>query len=393
MNVKGPRVFRARHRRPGTGDPIRIPGYSVPVNSNAFATRSWPLWLSLIGLWLLLSLIFSSQLYLAGYVPTWSRAFAAEALYWFSWGLLAPLVSWMCRRVHSRPWSIRAAAILVGALVAAALQPVIAELIGAALAPLGWCIGDCAADAAAFGNDFVMRAVRVAGVNLPVYAGVVLAWHAGAYYRESRERAMRAVELESSLRTAQLAALRSQLNPHFLFNALHSLAELVHSDPKLAEDLLVRLGELLRKVLDSSSHQEVPLEDELEFIRGYLEIEQMRLGDRLQVRWDIDPATLRARVPSLSLQPLVENAIQHGISPHAKPGRLEIRASRNDDFLVIEVHDSGPGFESAAANPRPGIGLSNTRVRLENLYGARHGFELMNHDGFMVRMRLPFGVA
>jgi sensor histidine kinase YesM len=204
---------------------------------------------------------------------------------------------------------------------------------------------------------------------------------------------MRAVELESSLRTAQLAALRSQLNPHFLFNALHSLAELVHSNPKLAEDLLVRLGELLRKVLDSSSHQEVPLEDELEFIRGYLEIEQMRLGDRLQVRWDIDPATLRARVPSLSLQPLVENAIQHGISPHAKPGTLAIRASRNDDFLVIEVHDSGPGFESAVANPRPGIGLSNTRVRLENLYGARHGFELMNHDGFMVRMRLPFGVA
>jgi hypothetical protein len=363
------------------------------VNSNAFATHSWPLWLSLIGLWLLLSLIFSSQLYLSGYVPTWSRAFSAEALYWFSWGLLAPLVFWMCRRVHARPWSIRAPAILVGALVAAALQPVIAELIGAALAPLGWCYADCTANSAPFGNDFVMRAVRVAGVNLPVYAGVVLAWHAGAYYRESRERALRAAELESSLRTAQLAALRSQLNPHFLFNALHSLAELVHSNPKLAEDLLVRLGELLRKVLDSSSHQEVALEDELEFIRGYLDIEQIRLGDRLQVRWDIDPATLRARVPSLCLQPLVENAIQHGISAHAKPGTLAIRASRSADFLVLEVHDSGPGLESGATNPRSGIGLSNTRVRLESLYGARHGFELVNHDGFMVRMRLPFGDA
>jgi two-component sensor histidine kinase len=349
--------------------------------------------LSLIGLWLLLSFIFSSQLYWSGYVPTWSRAFTAEAIYWFSWGLLAPLVFWLCRRVHRQPWSVRALALLAGALVAAALQPVIAEIIGAAVAPLGWCYGDCATGGAPFGNDFAMRAVRVAGVNLPVYAGFVLAWHVGAYHRESRERALRAAELEASLQQAHLAALRSQLNPHFLFNALHSLAELVHANPKLAEALIVRLGELLRKVLDSSSQQEVPLEDELEFIRGYLEIEQMRLGDRLQVRWDIDPATLRARVPCLCLQPLVENAIQHGISPQTKPGTLAIRARRVDDSLVIEVQDSGAGPESAADNPRAGIGLANTRVRLESLYGERHGLEFSNGDGFTVRLRVPFGAA
>lgn len=358
------------------------------MNPKAPATRAWPPWLSLIGLWSLLSLVFSSQLYWSGYVPTWSHAFLTEALYWFTWGLLAPLVFWTCRRVHHLPWSMRALAILAGAFFAAALQPVIAEIIGAAIAPLGWCYGECLASTTPFGNDFAMRAVRVAGVNLPVYAGVVLAWHAAAYHRESRERELRAAELESSLRTAQLAALRSQLNPHFLFNSLHSIAELVHSDPKLAEDLIVRLGELLRKVLDSSHAQEVTLEEELEFVRAYAEIEQIRLGERLNVRWEIDADALRVRVPSLVLQPLIENAIRHGIAPSSRPGTLTIRGSRAEGFLVLDVHDSGPGFESGE-DRRSGIGLANTRVRLESLYGARQGLELLNQDGFTARVRIP----
>lgn len=358
------------------------------MNTLAPATRAWPPWLSLLGLWLLLSLVFSSQLYWSGYVPTWSQAFLTEAVYWFSWGLLVPLVFWMCRRLHGRTWGIRAPAILFGALGVAALQPVIAEIIGAAIAPLGWCYGECLANATPFGNDFAMRAVRVAGVNLPVYAGVVLAWHALAYYRESRDRALRAMELESSLQQAQLAALRSQLNPHFLFNSLHSIAELVHADPKLAEDLIVRLGELLRKALDSSQAHEVTLEEELEFVRGYVGIEQIRLGERLTVRWDIAQDALRVRVPSLVLQPLIENAIRHGIAPSNRPGALTIRAARADGFLVLDVHDSGPGFDSGP-DRRAGIGLANTRVRLESLYGARQGLELLNQDGFTARVRIP----
>jgi two-component system LytT family sensor kinase len=365
----------------------------VAVNSTVPVARTWPRWLSLVGLWLLLSCIFSSQLYFSGYVTPWPRAFAAEAFYWFTWGLLAPAVFWMCRRVHHLPWSIRGLALLSGAFIAVALQPVIGELIMAILVSLGWCFGDCTAIAAPFTNNFVMRATRVAGVNLPVYAGFVLAWHASAYHRESRDRAMRAVELESSLQQAQLAALRSQLNPHFLFNALHSMAELVHVNPKLAEDLIVRLGELLRKVLESSHSQEVTLSEELEFIRGYVEIEQMRLGGRLQVSWDIDPDALRARVPSLVLQPLVENAILHGISPLTQPGTLAIRAARADGSLLLEVRDSGPGVDSIAKLSRSGIGLANTRVRLESLYGTRQSLELANHDGFTVRVRIPFSAS
>jgi LytS/YehU family sensor histidine kinase len=146
-----------------------------------------------------------------------------------------------------------------------------------------------------------------------------------------------------------LQALRSQLNPHFLFNALHSIAELVHENPKLAEKLIVRLGELLRQVLQSATLQEVTLADELEFIRGYVDIEQMRLGERLRVIWDVPPELLPARVPSLILQPLVENAIKHGIEPALDGGTLSIVARDEGGRLVIDVADTGVGFGAATA--------------------------------------------
>jgi two-component system LytT family sensor kinase len=235
--------------------------------------------------------------------------------------------------------------------------------------------------------------VRIAGVNLPVYAGFVLAWHAATFYREARDRQMQAVELESMLQKAQLEALRSQLNPHFLFNALHSMAELVHTDPKLAEQLIVRLGELLRQVLESSSQPEVSLREELDFIRGYVEIEQLRLGERLRVDWDIEPGALEARVPSLLLQPLVENAIQHGIAAATRPGTLTIRARRADGFLWLEVRDNGPGVASHARGRSQGIGLANTRARLRQLYGDRQSFELHVNDGLAVSARIPLATS
>jgi LytS/YehU family sensor histidine kinase len=197
------------------------------------------------------------------------------------------------------------------------------------------------------------------------------------------------MELESLLHQAQLQALRNQLNPHFLFNVLHSIAELVHTNPKLAEQLIVRLGELLRQVLNSSTLQEVPLADELALVRGYVEIEQMRLGDRLRVQWEIDPEELQARVPSLILQPLVENAIQHGIAATGQAGVVTIRARRHGGFLQLQVHDTGPGINQAAPARAEGIGLSNTRARLERLYGDRQSLDLDAHAGWLVSMRIP----
>jgi two-component system LytT family sensor kinase len=350
-------------------------------------------WLAYAGLWVLVSSVFASQLYLAGYVTPWPRAFAAEAVYWLAWWILLPAVFWWCRRLRGARWSVRAPALLLGALAALMLAPLLAQLLHMLQIGLRLCAGDCEPAFAPFSGPWFGSAIRAAGVNLPVYAGCVLAWHAASYYREARDRQMRAVELEGLLHQSQLEALRSQLNPHFLFNALHSMAELVHANPRLAEQLIVRLGELLRQVLQSSNRQEVPLAEELEFIRGYVEIEQMRLGERLRVIWDVDGAPAQARVPSLVLQPLVENAIQHGIAAGTGAGTLSIAARREGDSLQLEVRDAGPGLARATPERSQGIGLANTRARLQRLYGERQAFEILPGEGMTVRLRIPVSGA
>jgi hypothetical protein len=351
--------------------------------------RAWPRWLIYAGLWLFLTCVFGSQLYFAGYVTSWRYAFASEGVYWLSWWILSPIVFWWCRRLRDSHWRVRGPALLLGALIAVFLAPLIAQLIRLALSSLHLCPGDCEQLVPLLSAEWFHQSVRVAAINLPVYAGVVLAWHAATFYRDARDRQMRAMELESLLQQAQLEALRSQLNPHFLFNSLHSIAELVHTDPKLAEQLILRLGELLRQVLQSSTRQEVTLAEELEFIRGYVEIEQMRLGERLRVIWDIEAGALEARVPSLILQPLVENAVQHGIAAVTGAGTLLIAARRDAQFLQLEIGDNGPGLAQASVDRRQGIGLANTRARLERLYGDRQRFELLAGEGLIVRVRIP----
>jgi signal transduction histidine kinase len=367
-----------------------IPRYSENVTSIPPSTRVSPPWLVHLGLWVLLTCVFGAQLYFAGYVTPWPNAFASEAVYWLSWWILSPLVFWWCRRLRHADWRLRVSGLLLGALIAVFLAPLILQLMRVALSWSGWCPYECEQVVAPLSRAWFHQAVRLAGINLPVYVGFVLAWHAGKFYGEARDRQMRAVELESLLQQAQLDALRSQLNPHFLFNALHSMAELVHTDPKLAEQLIVRLGELLRQVLQSSTRQEVTLAEELEFIRGYVEIEQMRLGDRLLVRWEIDDGALGAHVPSLILQPLVENAVQHGIASASGPGTLVIGARREAGFLHLEIRDNGPGL-SQTSDRRQGVGLANTRARLQRLYGNEHSFDMQVDDGLAVRLRIPLG--
>jgi two-component system, LytTR family, sensor kinase len=352
-------------------------------------SRSLPRWLIYAALWLLLSCVFASQLFLAGFVTPWSRAFASEAVYWLSWGALLPAVFWWCRRLRDRALATRIAGLVLGAAMTTVLEPLAAQAIVFAQDSMQLCFGHCELGPRPFSADWFTRAVRVAGVNLPVYAGFVLAWHAATYYRELRDRQLRATELESLLHQAQLEALRSQLNPHFLFNTLHSIAELVHSNPRLAEQLIVRLGELLRQVLQSTSRQELTLAEELEFIRGYVEIEQMRLGERLRVIWDIQRDALDSRVPSLILQPLVENAIQHGIAASERAGTLTVRARRADGQLQIEVADTGPGLTPGHPGRPHGIGLANTQARLRHLYGERQTFDLKNGEGLVVSLRIP----
>lgn len=363
------------------------------MNSAPQNPRSYPSWLIQAGLWLLLTSVFGSQLYFAGYVTPWQNAFASEAVYWLSWWILSPLVFWWCEHLRHSEWRLRAPALVLGALAALVLAPLVSLLLKVGLSWVHLCIGDCESAVVFLSAQWLRQTVRVAGINLPVYAGFVLAWHAGAFYRDARDRQMAAVELESLLRQAQLEALRSQLNPHFLFNALHSMAELVHTDPKLAEQLIMRLGELLRQVLRSSTCQEVTLAEELAFIRSYVEIEQMRLGERLSVSWDIEEGALELRVPGLILQPLVENAVQHGIAAVAGPGMLSISARRDAQFLQLDICDNGPGVAQTSIERCQGIGLANTRARLHRLYGDRHSFELQAADGLTVRVRIPVSAS
>jgi hypothetical protein len=203
--------------------------------------------------------------------------------------------------------------------------------------------------------------------NLVLCCMLIGIMHAWVYADRAQEHRVRIADLEAGLVQARLDALTAQLNPHFLFNALNSIAELTHRDPQAAERMLLSLAALLRRSLSSTMQQEVRLDDELDLLRHYLAIEQTRLGERLQVRWQIAPACLDARVPALLLQPLVENAIVHGIARRRRGGIVEISAAAAAQQLDLSVVSDG-GADGAAA-PGAGIGLSNTRARLRCLYG------------------------
>ncbi|HEX8335221.1 MAG TPA: histidine kinase, partial [Pyrinomonadaceae bacterium] len=223
--------------------------------------------------------------------------------------------------------------------------------------------------------------------RLLVYWIIVVISHAADYYQRYREGELRASQ-------AQLQALKMQLHPHFLFNALHSVSALIHADPDAADKMIARLGDFLRLTLDSAAAQEVTLKQELEFLNCYLDIERTRFRDRLTTHIDADPQVLDCVVPNLILQPIVENAIRHGVSQRAAHGHVEVRAERAGDRLRLEVRDNGRGLPEGAEACRAkqgGVGLANTRARLQQLYGGDFRFELRNAPagGVVVTLEIP----
>jgi len=233
--------------------------------------------------------------------------------------------------------------------------------------------------------------------DLLVYFAVLAAAMARHYFlryqaRVDETRLLRAetAELEARLAEAQLAVLRTQLNPHFLFNTLHAISSLVDRDPKGVRRMIARLSELLRHTLEQSAEQEVPLERELELLQRYLDIMEVRFQGRLEVALRIDDGVRDALVPNLILQPLVENALKHGVAATEEAGRVEVDAHRSDGDIVLRVRDNGPG-PSTTANAK-GVGLRNTIARLEQLYGAKQRFALRAADGggTVAEVRLPY---
>jgi LytS/YehU family sensor histidine kinase len=206
-------------------------------------------------------------------------------------------------------------------------------------------------------------------------------------------REQQAAMLEIRLAQANLRALKMQLHPHFLFNTLKSIAALVRkNENRTAIKMLVQLGDFLRLALENKGVQEITLQQELDFLERYLDIEKIRFQERLTVCVEAEPAVLDAYVPNMILQPLVENAIHHGIAPHADAGRIEIRAHLEDGQLVMQVRDDGPGLDPNRQSRREGVGLTNIRERLENLYGKVYDFSLHNAEegGLVAGITIPF---
>ena len=242
------------------------------------------------------------------------------------------------------------------------------------------------------GFYFILDVLIYAAI-LGLQRGFIARRELRAREREAAQLALRTSRLETSLTRAHLESLRMQLNPHFLFNTLNTVSVLaMKGERQRVVRMLTLLGDLLRLSLDRGEPA-VSLQEEIEFLDRYLEIEQIRFGDRLQVRRDVDPAALDAEVPGLLLQPLVENSVRHGIARRTGAGSIDLMIRRVEDEVHITVRDTGPGFDDdALAGTREGVGLGNTRARLEQIYGERHTLELANaaEGGAIVRIRLPY---
>jgi two-component system LytT family sensor kinase len=346
--------------------------------------------------WTVLALLFAGQIYassaLAGRPMPWGQALVAAVADWYVFALLAPPVAWLGRQVRLE-WPLHTRHVVIHLCACASF--VLAYLLLRTVVGL-WQIR-LAGRPERFFEIFEIAAVKTLPQSLLVYWAVVAVQHVVAFRERARDRERRAAELEQRLTAARLQALQMQLNPHFLFNTLNAISSLMHQDVDAADRMLVRLSELLRRALDTRDRQEVPLGEELAFLQRYLEIEQTRFGSRLTVERRIEEGLQEVMVPNLVLQPLVENAIKHGIERQRKPGVIELAARRDGLHLVLRVRDNGPGLAAAAeaaANGRRkghGIGLGNTRRRLEQLYGRRQELVIRDAEGggTEVVVRLP----
>jgi LytS/YehU family sensor histidine kinase len=230
--------------------------------------------------------------------------------------------------------------------------------------------------------------------SLLAYGALVVLGQASRYSALYHTRQLHSAELEARLAKTQLQLLRMQLQPHFLFNTLNTVAELVHTDPDTADQMITRLGRLLRLSLDHAGHQVVPLRQEIDFLRMYVEIEQVRFQDRLQIVWDLAADTLDAAVPTLLWHPVLENAIRHGVTPLAGRGRIVIASHQDGGDLILEIRDNGKGLP-AGGILREGVGLRNIRERVEQLYGSRARFTLAPAmgGGTIATLRIPFAAC
>jgi two-component system LytT family sensor kinase len=289
----------------------------------------------------------------------------------YLWAALAPAVAYSLKRIPLQP--IAAASVFLHVL-ASLMFSLVHMVLHLSLAVVFMGRPTLSGNS----SSLSVQVIHSFPLGVLAYWVILAMMMAMSHYERSRLEQVRTSKLQAQLAEARLRALQMQLQPHFVFNALHSLSDLVTDEPKTAVRLIARLGDFLRLTLQNSTSQWVPLKREVDFLKAYLEIERVRFGDRLQVVFQIDPKSLDAEVPSLILQPLVENAIRHGVASHIGPGLVQLASRRRGATLLFEIRDNGPGMPS---NPPEGLGLRNTHERLRQTYGSSYSLEVRNQGG------------
>jgi signal transduction histidine kinase len=369
----------------------------IQNNHHSWFSRNhwWLRWLLGFCIWTLLGLSFALSTYLGalqdgGHIA-WKRIISGYLADFYLWGAFSPLIFRMARRFELRTHFPRNLFIHLAASV------VLSVIVLSAASPLVWWLGY--PNLARTPTLFILWRSNAFSIyyfhqGLTIYWTTLVVAQALHYYRGLRDGEIRAGQLAAQLAQAQLQALKMQIHPHFLFNTLNSISALLHKDVEMADRMIARLGDFLRLTLKRSDTQTIDFEQELEFLKCYLDIEHTRFQDRLTVATDVEPQALAVMVPNLILQPIVENAIQHGIGRQTVPGRITIRAFKTKDRLIMQVEDNGPGLganHSADRMASGGLGLSNTRARLKQFYGEDCAIGIANapERGVIVTLDIP----
>lgn len=349
--------------------------------------------------WTLLGFSFALRSYLAALQEniqvSWKTALSGYLVDFYLWGLISPLIFILAKRFELRRNLAR------NLFVHAAFSAIFSFAVLAVAAPAYWYLG--------YPNTVrtptlldLFRSTAFSAyylhMGLTIYWMTLVVAHATHYYQDMREGETKAAQLATQLAQAQLQALKMQIHPHFLFNTLNSIAALLHKDVEAADRMIARLGDFLRLTLKGSDAQTTSFGQELEFLKCYLDIERTRFQDRLTVEMDVEPQSLDVIVPNLILQPIVENAVRHGLAQRTTAGRITIRAFKRNERLVMQVEDNGGGLKTSVnsnGSSSGGIGLNNTRARLQQLFGDDYGLSIANSSerGVIVTVEIPAHVV
>jgi signal transduction histidine kinase len=375
---------------------MKAPDIALPAALPVATPRVPARWLLGLGVWGVVVLAFASQTYGTYTVKREPIAFSQALLWavnsWTGWLVLAPLVFLIARRIPiERPNLGRA----LGAHALAGTG--IAIVAGLLCFSMERTTGQLTSATLTNTQLGLMYVSKNWAFYTMVYAALVALHHGVDYYGRYRERTVREAQLTAQLAGARLEVLKMQLQPHFLFNTLHAISALVRKDPEAADRIITRLGDILRMTLQTNGRQEVPLQQELDLLEKYFEIQRTRFGARLTVHLQQDATAVDALVPSLLLQPVIENSIRYAVETREEPGAVWVETRRMGERIRLEVRDDGPGFPDDVKTPAPGrgLGLRNTRARLTALYGDAGFFDIgdAREGGARVTIEIPYRTA